>query len=286
MLSETTVVSAFYPLEQSRYDIGKYRAWIQNFCKIPAAMVIYTTETYALEMHQWRREFLDKTKIHVRSFDSFAMGCQAMMDLWRDQWLKDPEKQNHSPELYAVWAMKQEFVRVALTANTFQSRWFVWCDIGIQRYSTLQKYYMTFPSEVPRLCAPGRMTFLEVATIPECYIDDWREGKPMVYPIPPVTLGAGCIAGDAEAWNEFGEAYKDMLKEFILRGWFPGKESDVFFAILMEKKTKPFRLFHAKTFGSGGQGKPSPLGIEWMSFPPMLGGVIDAPLDTRFEPEE
>jgi len=282
MLSETTIVSAYYPLERSKHDVGKYRAWIQNFCKIPSTMVIFTTETYALEMYQWRRDYLDKTTIYVRPFDSFAMTCPSMMKLWKDQWSIDPEKQIHSPELYAVWALKQELVRIVLNRNTFQSKWFVWCDIGIQRYSSLQNYYMTFPSEVPRLCVPGRMTFLEVATIPESYVDDWREGKPIAAgPLPQTTLGGGCIAGDAEAWNEFGEAYKTMLQEFVLRGWFAGKDPTVFFAILMEKKTKPFRLFHAKTFGPPGQ--PTIPGIEWMSFPPMLGGVIDAPLDTRFE---
>ena len=206
------------------------------------------------------------------------------MELWAKQWFIDPEKNSHSPELYAVWSMKQELVRIVMNQNTFQSKWFLWCDIGIQRYTALQKYYMTFPSDVSRLCAPGRMTFLEVKPIPEPYVDNWREGKPMEYPVPSVTLGGGCIAGDAAAWTEFGESYKEMLKEFLLRGWFAGKDQAVFFAILMEKKTKPFRLFHAKAFGPPGQ--PAVPGIEWMSFPPMLGGVLDAPLDTRFEEPE
>jgi hypothetical protein len=283
MLAETTIISAFYPLTKSKHDIGHYRAWIQNFCKIPKAMVIFTTEVYALEMYQWRKDFLDITQIIVRPFDSFAMTCPSMMELWMEQWFIDPEKNIHSPELYAVWAMKQELVRIVLNANKFQSKWFVWCDIGIQRYLGLQSFYMDFPSEIPRLCEPSRMTFLEVETIPDSYVNDWREKKEMVYPVPSVTLGGGCIAGDADAWLEFGEAYKNMLKEFVLRGWFAGKDQIVFFTILMEQKTKPFRLFHARPFSVGGQVIP---GIEWMSFPPMLGGAIDAHLDTRFEPEE
>ena len=281
MLAETTLITAFYPLERSKHSIGNYRAWIQNFCKIPVTMVIFTTEVYALEMYQWRKDFLDQTTVYVRPFDSFAITCPSMMELWTKQWSIDPEKHIHSPELYAVWALKQELVRIVIHNNKYQSKWFVWCDMGIQRYSALQNYYMTFPSEVPRLCAPGRMTFLEVKTIPESYVADWREGKPMVYPVPNTTLGGGCMAGDAEAWTEFGEAYRDMLKEFLLRGWFAGKDQAVFFAILMEKKTNPFRLFFAKQFGS-----PNEPGIEWLSFPVMLGGNLDAEVDTRFEPEE
>jgi hypothetical protein len=277
-LSDTTIITAFYPHQKSKYNIGKYRAWIQNFCMIPSAIVIFTTEIYALEIMQWRKNFLDITNVIVRPFDSFAMTCPSMMTFWQGQHLIDPENHLHSPELYATWALKQEFVRIAINKNIYQSKWFIWCDIGIQRFSSLQQFYMSFPSDVERLCIPGRMTFLEVESIPQSYVDDWNESKPMVYPTPDIAIGGGCIVGDSEAWNEFAEEYKNMLKEFAIRKWFAGNDQKVFFAILMEKKTKPFRLFHSKQFGN----KYIP-GIEWMSFPVMLGGNLDAHLDTRFE---
>ena len=47
----------------------------------------------------------------------------------------------------------------------------------------------------------------------------------------------------------------------------------------MEKRIAPYRLFFARPFGD-----PEIPGIEWMSFPVMLGGNLDAELDTRFEP--
>jgi len=197
-----------------------------------------------------------------------------MMSLWYEQ------AGNDSGEQYALWAMKQELMRIVIHANRFQSKWFIWCDPGILRYSALQGYSMSFPSEVERLCIEGRMTFLEVNMIPDSYIADSEEKKEMIYPLPFTMLGGGCIAGDAGAWQEFGEAYKEMLKEFILRGWFAGRDTDIYFAIMFEKKTKPFRLFHAKTFG---QEYKVVEGIEWLSFMPMLAGTIDAALDTRFE---
>ena len=273
-VDDTTIVSAFYPLPNSKHEAGKFRAWIQNFCKIPCTMVIFTTEIYALEIMQWRRGFLDMTHVIVRPFDSFAMSCPSMMNFWQAQALTQAQA---SPEFYAFCAMKQEFVRVAINLNKFRSKWFVWCDIGIQRYSRLQEYYMGFPSEIERLCVPGRMTFLELNRIPESYITNWTEDKPMEYPMPENLISAACMAGDEGAWNEFGESYKEMLKEFAIRGWFAGKESDVFFAILMEKKAQTFRLFFSAPFGN-----PPVPGIEWLSFPVMLGGNMDAELDTRF----
>ena len=275
MTSDSTVISAFYPLKGSKYSIGNYRAWLQNLCKIPMNLVLFTTEKYALEIYQWRRKFLKRTHVIVRHFDSFGMTCPSMMRFWEKQCELDTDMKNH--ELYAMWALKQELVRIAIYQNVFQSKWFCWCDAGIQRFSKLQDYYMTFPCDVERLCIPGRMTFLEVDKIPQRYVDDWNESKPVQFPFPEITLGSGCIVGDAEAWQEFGEAYKDMLKDFALRGWFAANETSIFFAILMEKKTKPFRLFHAKQF-------VNIPGIEWLSFPVMLGGNLDAELDTRFEP--
>jgi hypothetical protein len=198
-------------------------------------MVIFTTEIYALEIYQWRREMLTSTQIIVRPFDSFAMTCPSMMNFW-DKQIGEDQYSIENSELYAVWAMKQECVRIVIHSNRFQSKWFTWCDIGIQRYSHLQKYYMTFPCDIDRLCVPGRMTFLEINKIPDSYVLDWVEGKPVNYPFPKVLLGGGCIVGDAEAWTEFGEQYKEMLKEFALRGWFAGKETDIYFAMLMEKR--------------------------------------------------
>lgn len=274
----TTIISAFYPLKSSSHSIGNYRAWIQNFCKIPSSMVIFTTEQYSLEILQWRRGLLDKTHVIVKPFETFAMTCPSMMKFWEKQELLDSEK--GSAELYAVWALKQEMVRIAVNQNRFQSKWFCWCDIGIQRYSRLHEFYISFPSDIERLCVPGRMTFLEVDKIQQKILDDWDESKPTDYPFPDIAIGSGCIVGDADAWTEFGEAYKDMLKEFAIRGWFAGKETKIFFAILMEKKmSKPFRLFHAGTFGD-----PIIPGIEWLCFPVMLGGNMDAELDMRFEP--
>jgi hypothetical protein len=277
-VDNTTIITAFYPLKSSKHSIGNYKAWIQNLCKIPSSIVIFTTEEYALELHYWRRNLLDMTHVIVRKFDSYAMTCPSMMRFWEQQEKLDPE--NGKAELYAIWALKQEMVRIVINQNRFQSKWFTWCDIGIQRYSKLEEFYVSFPSDVDRLCVPGRMAFLEVDRISQKILDDWDEAKPTEYPFPEIAIGSGCIVGDADTWQEFGEQYKNMLKEFAIRGWFAGNETKIFFAILMEKKmSKPFRLFHSGTFGD-----PVIPGIEWLCFPVMLGGNMDAELDMRFEP--
>lgn len=276
MLEDTTLVTAFYP----QSNITKMQVFIKSLCKLPRPLVIFTTEVYALELLQARKSFLKVTQVIVRPFESFAMTCPLMMSLWDGQWLLDPSPLKKEPESYALAAMKQELMRIVSNHNRFHSKWFVWCDPGLFRYSNLLPYSMSFPSEIQRLCVAGRMTFLEVSMIPDSYLLDREEEKPVEYPLPAIALGGDCIVGDAAAWQEFGEAYKEMLKEFVLRGWFAGKDTDVYFGMLMEKTVTPFRLFHATSFGQEHQVVE---GIEWLSFAPMLAGTIDAPLDTRFE---
>jgi hypothetical protein len=277
MSFETTVVTAYYPIEKAKHSKEHYTAWIQNFCRIPCPMVIFTTEVYLLELYQLRKTFLDRTRVIVRPFDTFAMTCPSMMAFWQKQVPLDPEKHLHCPELYAIWAMKQECVRTIVSQNPYQSKYFIWCDIGIHRYSVLDSFYQTFPNDVGVMCPEGHMCFLEINKIPEKFMKDRDEGKPMdlVDKIPDAMIGGGCILGDAAAWMKFGDVYKDMLKDFALKGWFAGKDQDIYFAILMEKKM-PIRLFHCKKFGH-----VAIPGIDWMSFPPMLGGTLEAEVDTR-----
>jgi len=276
--SMITVVSAFYPLLNGPSK-KQYRLWLRSLCKIPCALVIFTTEELALELHQWRLPFLEQTQIRVRPLESFAMACPLMMDFWRKEEAKDPTRgtSNKKAEHYALAAIKQECVRIIVGQNPFYSKWFVWIDATLIRFPSHLKYLTRFPEEVPRMCEPGRIAMLEIQKIPESYVQDWHEKNEMKYPFPSQILGAGCMAGDANAWNEFGDAYKDMLQDFALDRRFCGSETDIYFAMLMERYTeKPYQLFIAKKFEEID-------GLEWLSLPPMLAGTIDAEMDTRFE---
>jgi hypothetical protein len=225
----------------------------------------------------WRGPLMDRTVIVARPFDSYRMTTPAMMDMWRRHHLIDPERRIHSPELYAVWAMKQECVREAFAM--LDGPTYIWCDMGILRDARMLPYYMTFPNaDVCTDSVPaGRLTFLEVNMIPDSFVERWRTQQPMVWPVPPVTLGGGCIAGDRKAWTEFGVAYEATLTEFDAAGRFNGKDQIIYFAMLMEHKTaQPYRLLAARRFAGGS-------GDHWMCMPVILGGKDNGIIDQRFE---
>jgi hypothetical protein len=275
-----TVVTAFYPLSKSKHGVDKYRVWLRNFCAIPCPMVIFTDADSASLIRKVRAD--SPTVIHERPFDSWAMTSPTMMEMWRAQIGRDPERSIHSPELYAVWAIKQEAVMATIATNPFQSRWFIWCDIGIQRISETQSWYMSFPDPATceRLIPPERMLFLEVQPIPAPLVKIWKEesgSHEYTGPVPAVTLGGGCIAGDAAAWTDFSQAYIEELRRFNDSGRFNGKDQTVFFMMLMNHRTKhPFRLIHARPFTNDGD--------HWMCLPVILGGKAPARIDNRFEP--
>jgi hypothetical protein len=276
-MDNPVVVTAFYPLAKSKHGIAKYVPWLQLFCKIPCRMVIFTDASMDPHIRGWRGPLMDRTTIVVRSFDSYRMTSPAMMDMWRRHHRIDPEQRIHSPELYAVWAMKQECVREAF--GLLEAPWYIWCDMGILRDPTKVSNYMTFPSKAlcETILPAGRLTFLEVSAIPETFVERWQKGERMLHPVPSVTLGGGCIAGDRDAWMDFGVAYEAMLAEFDAANIFNGKDQIVYFTMLMDRKVSaPFRLLHAQTFANS-------TGDRWMSMPVILGGQAPIVVDNRFE---
>lgn len=264
--AHTTVVTAFYPLK-SKHSTEKYMAWMRLFCQIPCSLVVYTDEATAPVFESLRAGL--PTTIVVKPFDSYEMTSPAMMALWTKHHGMDREKAIHNPSLYAIWALKQECVANTIATNPYGTDWFVWCDVGIQRDPSKQRYYRDFPGQVPSLCKPGHIGFLEVENIPDSFVTTPRQ------PAPFVQLGGGCIVGDKVAWAAFCPAYKAMLQTMDARGEFVGKDQTVFFRMLVER-TMPFRLFRPR--------REVPVD-PWMQMPAILAGTVPATTDERFSPK-
>jgi len=261
---DTTVVTAFYPLK-SKHPFDKYLEWIQYFGLIQCSLVIYTDEQMVPFFEKLRRGL--PTIIVVKPFGSYEMANSSWVPLWRKHHEIDPEKAIHSPQLYVVWAIKQECVALTMESNPFKTNWFVWCDIGIHRDVGRHAFYEDFPKKVPSVCKPGHIGFLEVKNIPDEFVTS-RERLPA----PEVSLGGGCIVGDRAAWTIFCPAYKAMLKTMDARGEFIGKDQLVFFRMLTER-VMPYQLFCPDSrFPS----------LLWMQFPCILGNKLPIKTDERF----
>ena len=146
----------------------------------------------------------------------------------------DPEKGGgHSPELFALWYEKKEFVLRAIELNPFNASRFVWCDAGICRY----------PAWIPRLAE----RFALESQVPA--------GKMLVLTIDPfkgedsvpaadgikgdfgirASVGGGILASDAEGWKTWSAAYDAMLMRYYLAGRFIGKDQNIMGSMLLER---------------------------------------------------
>jgi hypothetical protein len=263
---ETTVVTAFYPLK-AKHSIEKYMEWIQYFCQIQCSLVVYTDENFVPFFQQLRKGL--PTTIISKALSSYEMTNSTWLPLWTKHHELDPEKHIHTPDLYSVWAIKQECVALTIQANPFNTEWFVWCDVGIHRDPSTHGLYVEFPLSVPALCKPGHIGLLEINPIPETFLN-YTE----ILPAPNVSLGGGCIVGDRAAWASFCTGYKDMLTTMDARGEFIGKDQTVFFRMLVEK-VMPFQLFYPD--------RSTPVDFQWMQLPCILAGTIKADMDERFK---
>jgi len=125
---EYTIVTAFY-LMNSKFNPNKYKEWIINFLNLKTKCVLFTNK----ETKEWFDNWVslpNNIKVEMLEFDEFIT---AKYD-WNKQYEMDIEKEKgHSRELYMVWNEKINFLKKAIMINHYQTKWFIWCDIGSMR---------------------------------------------------------------------------------------------------------------------------------------------------------
>jgi hypothetical protein len=174
------VVTAYYPVKTGKHTRSDYDQWISNFFTCVTCPVILFCDS---EFPQIPRT---NVKYVVRPFDSFKLMQEPWKSRWETWYQVDPEKNIHSPELYAIWGAKQEFVQEAMNISNFDT--YVWCDIGCFRnirdgsFKNLHKYIQ-----------PSKITCLSILGM----------------------IGGGVLAGDRDAWKMFTEKYLSELERDI-----------------------------------------------------------------------
>jgi hypothetical protein len=207
----TCVVTAYYPLTKSKHSTNDYRSWYTNFFQA------VTAPTICFCPKEMEAEFLSlaghNVTLVVREFDSFKMMSAEQMEKWRVWHPMDPERHIHSPELYAIWAAKQEFVLEAM--NMMDCETYVWCDIGCFRTPNRPGSFQS----TAKYIVPGKITCLGIVN----------------------TIGGGVLAGDKNAWLIFSAQYLNELNQRL-----HGKDQDIYKRILTEQTANiiyPHNLF-------------------------------------------
>lgn len=184
------LVTAYYPLKKSKYSTNAYNDWTTLFFQSVTCPVIFfcSSDTF-LEIHSRANS---NVKFVQRDFGSWDMMKEPQMSKWREWHNNDHEKNIHSPELYAIWAAKQEFVREAIKIQ--ESKCYIWCDAGLFRTRRNASFKNTL-----NFIQPKKITCLDVKSL--C------NGLNLI--------GGGTLAGDKDAWIEFSNNYLQELQRNI-----------------------------------------------------------------------
>lgn len=219
-----TVVSSYYEIP-SKHSHTLYREWGKRFLTLSAPIVLFVESS----MVEWIRECRGDKPIHIIEipFQELDMWVK-YKDIWQENHGRDPEKHIHSPELYAIWAQKSVFVERAIQCNPFHTEYFFWCDFGIFREEYSAEIMNSFPhtrylytdkiilnavqpmSKEEWMATPDGLMGIEVSS-------SWNE---------PRFVG-GLWGGGIKGCMRWNRAYKDMLKEYVKRGRFMGKDQIV-----------------------------------------------------------
>jgi hypothetical protein len=225
-MSNTTVVTAFYKFGKSKHTLGEYLSWIKNFFEsVTSPIVCFCENTRLLKVLQAKHTVV--TYIETPMVGSFDLTTPEWMEKWRKQQEIDPEADIHSPELYIVWALKQEFVQKAIQRNLYGSTHFVWCDIGCFRSPENLETPLRFAEATPSVTIRDKITILNI-------LDRY--------------IGGTILAGNITSWSLFTERYLQALKDLEEKGLFYGKDQDVY-VHMWKKNPELFHVVKAEVWG-------------------------------------
>ena len=225
-MSQPTVVSAYYPI-RSKFSIEQYIKWMSVFWPHTNFPLIFFTDPLIVPQFEIMfKERKGPTKIIGIPLHILHAFTQLSPNVWIHTHQYDPEKDKHSPELYAIWYEKKEFVLRAIQQNPFGSEHFVWCDAGICRSPEWIKYLGKFPM---REMIPDKMVILRIEpfnNMADTFIGTEKD---------IVSVGGGILAGNVKSWVAWNKAYDAMLMKYYLNDKFIGKDQNIMASMILSQ---------------------------------------------------
>jgi hypothetical protein len=200
---DTLVVTAYYPVKTGKHTLEDYNNWINIFFDCVTCPVMFFCDS------QMKLKLECKAGKNIRFIERDFHSFKLMQEPWKSKWEEfheiDDEKHIHSPDLYAIWGAKQEFVSEAIKLQ--EAKIYVWCDVGCFRVKRPGSFKNTL-----NFIQSGKITCLDVSVLPGF-------NQPLI--------GGGVLAGDSKAWSIFSKNYLEELEKNL-----QGKDQIIYARIL------------------------------------------------------
>jgi hypothetical protein len=201
------LVTVYYPVKTGKHSTNDYYEWIKNFFACVTCPVIFFCDSRV-------RKTLPLAPPNIRFVEREFESFKLMQEPWKSKWEMfhkiDHERNIHSPDLYAIWGAKQEFVSEAIKLQ--EAKCYVWCDVGCFRNKRPGSFKNTL-----KFIYSGKITCLDVSVIPGV-------NQPLI--------GGGVLAGDSTAWSEFSKKYLEELEKNV-----QGKDQIIYRKILNDSNS-------------------------------------------------
>ncbi len=256
----TVVTSYLHTPAKRTTDV--YLQRMQTFFQLKASIVAYVDFAYVRTAQSMVLHPRDAIIVPVTFAQFRTLACG--LNVWQHEHEMDVEQERHAPTLYPVWAEKATMVVEAARSNCFGSGLFIWLDVGY--FSEISVPAVPFPTNIgTRSVEPGKMLFLavDVPSIERIIHNHFAPNKTLISGIGHsdnvVTLGGGGFAGDVVAVVAWEQAYLHMLDRYRARGWFAGKDQNLFASVCIE--TPHLCTLHDSKF-------------QWYDMVPILMGTM------------
>lgn len=230
-----TLVTAYYEVK-SKHDHNLYHQWGKTLLSLACPIVIFVEPRHVEMIREWR----GNKPIHIvpLPFEDLEM-WKKYKATWAHQHEIDPEQSIHSPELYAIWAMKTTFVEFAIDANPFDTEYFFWCDFGAFREPAYPEHVMKyFP--MTRYFYSDKVIIQGVAPLSyrERFIQpDGIYGMPVTMGWNEVRLAGGLWGGGIKGCLRWSAAYKATLMDYFKKDRVASKEQVVMLSAYLADPT-------------------------------------------------
>ncbi len=226
MEKEITLVTAYYELPKKKFTSETYINWIIKYLNLikETNIVIYTNTEYIIELIlKIRKDYLKNTKIIKKPLESLY--CAKYIEYFKTDYQRDKERY-HDPLLYLIWNNKTAFMYETYKKKYFESRLYIWTDIGMIRdnhtYNILKDI---FPKKNLNKIRDDKVYILEVEKFLENELKEKDNETPYIF--KENRCGGGVIISSVNIIEKWNKIYYDMMDKFIEKDIFVGKDQNI-----------------------------------------------------------
>ena len=229
-----TIVTAYYEFP-SKHSVAEYRAWFENFSFLnpKCPLVVYSTGP-AL---QWIRALCSKRTERTRIIDLPMEEFELYPHLpeLQKQTALDPEQEVHTSLCYLIWNEKPHFVRRAIQADLFHTRYYCWMDCGIARDARLSTLMMdVFNPQALRYLENRVRDRIAFLAIDKSNLDRFRSRDTFQIsrinhaPHTLDAIGGTVFFGLKSSCEWFALQHLNLFRAYLQQNRFVGKDQNIY----------------------------------------------------------